>query len=59
MKSRSGRHKVLFGSNYPMIFPEKALEGLDELGLDPETRELYLHANAERVFGLAQRERPA
>src|ERR1019366_285582 len=59
MKSRSGRHKVLFGSNYPMIFPEKALEGLDELGPDPQTPGLYPHANAEPVFGLAQRERPA
>src|SRR5918999_1996836 len=29
-----GRHKVLFGSNYPMITPAKALEDLDHLGLD-------------------------
>ena len=55
MNSRGGRRKVLFGSNYPMIFPERALEGLVELGLDAETRELYLHENARRVFGLASR----
>jgi uncharacterized protein len=47
-----GRHKVLFGSNYPMIAPENALEDLDSLGLDTETRELFLDANARRVFRL-------
>jgi predicted TIM-barrel fold metal-dependent hydrolase len=52
MKSRSGRHKVLFGTNYPMIFHSKALEGLDELGLDSEARDLYLAGNAKTVFGL-------
>jgi predicted TIM-barrel fold metal-dependent hydrolase len=52
MKSNSGRHKVLFGSNFPMITPEYALAGLDELGLDDEVRDLYLEGNARRVFGL-------
>jgi uncharacterized protein len=52
MKTGSGRHKVLFGSNFPMIFPQHALDGLDDLGLDDETRELYLTGNARRVFGL-------
>jgi uncharacterized protein len=52
MKTRSGRHKVLFGSNYPMIAPAKALEGLEALGLDEEGAELYLAGNARRVFGL-------
>jgi predicted TIM-barrel fold metal-dependent hydrolase len=52
MKSNSGRRKVLFGSNYPMILPGHALDGLDDLGLDEETRDLYLSGNARRVFGL-------
>ena len=52
MTSKSGREKVLFGSNFPMIAPQHALEGLDQLGLDEETTTLYLHANAERVFNL-------
>ena len=52
MKSRGGRRKVMFGTNYPMIAPAKALEGLGDLGLDDETRELYLDGNARRVFGL-------
>jgi predicted TIM-barrel fold metal-dependent hydrolase len=53
MKTGSGRHKVLFGSNYPMILPAVALDGLDALELDEQTNALYLHENARRVFGLA------
>lgn len=52
MDTRSGRRKVLFGTNYPMIGHEQALEDLDQLGLDEETRELFLAGNARRVFGL-------
>jgi predicted TIM-barrel fold metal-dependent hydrolase len=51
MKS-NGRTKVLFGTNYPMIAPAKALAGLDELELDSETRKLFLHENTARVFAL-------
>jgi predicted TIM-barrel fold metal-dependent hydrolase len=53
MRSRSGRRKVLFATNHPMIFAQKALEDLDALGLDEETRELFLAGNAQRVFKLA------
>ncbi|HEY4894925.1 MAG TPA: amidohydrolase family protein [Solirubrobacteraceae bacterium] len=52
MRTGSGRHKVLFGSNFPMILPAHALEGLEELELDEETRGLYLAGNTRRVFGL-------
>ena len=47
-----GRTKVLFGSNYPMITPGQALEGLPELALSEEVEELFLVDNARRVFGL-------
>ncbi len=47
-----GRTKVLFGSNFPMITPGKALEHLDDLGLDDETRDLFLGGNARRVYRL-------
>jgi len=47
-----GRHKVMFGTNYPMITPAKCLEDLDQLGLDDETAALFLGGNAARVFGL-------
>ncbi len=53
MRSSSGRHKVLFGTNHPMIAPDRALDGLDALGLDEETRDRYLGGNAQRVFALA------
>ena len=47
-----GRHKVLFGSNYPMIAPAKALAGIDALGLDAQARRLFLADNAARVYRL-------
>jgi predicted TIM-barrel fold metal-dependent hydrolase len=52
LKSRGGRRKVLFGTNYPMIAPQQALEDLDRLELDDETRGLFLAGNARRVFAL-------
>ena len=48
-----GSQKVLFGSNYPMITPAKALAGLDALGLDDTVRQRFLEDNAKRVFGLS------
>jgi predicted TIM-barrel fold metal-dependent hydrolase len=48
-----GRQKVLFGTNWPMIAPARALEGIDELGLDAPTRQAFLAGNAARVFKLA------
>lgn len=47
-----GQTKVMFGTNYPMIMPSKALAELDALGLDEETKALFLSGNAQRVFGL-------
>jgi predicted TIM-barrel fold metal-dependent hydrolase len=52
LRSGSGRRKVMFGSNFPMIAPEQALERLEALRIDDETRELFLEGNARRVFGL-------
>ena len=57
MDEKGGRRKVLFGSNYPMILAEKALQDLDALGLDEATRELFLAGNAERVFKLTRASR--
>ncbi len=45
-----GRHKVLFGTNYPMITASRALKRIDELGLDDEARQLFLFGNAARLF---------
>ena len=51
MKGR-GRKKVLFGTNYPMLTPARALAKLDSLELDEETTDLFLRGNARRVFNL-------
>jgi predicted TIM-barrel fold metal-dependent hydrolase len=47
-----GRNKVLFGTNYPMIMPAKALENLSELALEDDVQALFLSGNACRVFNL-------
>jgi len=48
----NGAAKVLFGTNYPMIAPEKALEGLDALGLTENIKAAFLGTNAARIFRL-------
>lgn len=48
-----GARRVMFGSNYPMLTPRQAMDGLDALGLPADTRRAFLHDNAARVFHLA------
>ena len=43
---------MLFGSNYPMMTPARALAKLPDLDLDEETTADFLHNNAKRVFSL-------
>lgn len=45
-----GRHKVLFGTNFPTVGHRHALEQLGELHLDPKTEALLVADNARRVF---------
>lgn len=52
MKTRTGRHRVLFGTNYPMINHTQALADFGSLGLDEEIAQLYLDGNARRIFHL-------
>jgi predicted TIM-barrel fold metal-dependent hydrolase len=47
-----GRDRILFGTNWPMLTPQRCLERLDSLELDAETTRLYLGGNAVRIFGL-------
>lgn len=47
-----GRHKVLWGTNYPMMTPAKALSGLDALGLDDDAKAAFLGGNAAHIFGV-------
>lgn len=53
MKTSGGRRKVLFGTNYPMVSPVHALEDLETLELDEESRASFLSENAKRVFALS------
>jgi predicted TIM-barrel fold metal-dependent hydrolase len=47
------KHKVLFGSDFPLITPDRWLRDFDALDLKPEVRPLVLKDNAARVLGLA------
>ena len=47
-----GSDKVLFGTNWPMIAPRKALEGLADLTLTDEVAAAFLAGNASRVYRL-------
>ncbi len=47
-----GAQKVLFGTNYPMMSPKKALSGLDDLKLAPAVSDAFLFGNAKRVFSI-------
>ncbi len=47
------RRKALFGSDYPLITPERWLSEFAQLDLKPEVRPLVLKDNALRVLGLA------
>jgi uncharacterized protein len=47
------KHKVLFGSDFPLIAPDRWLRDFEALDLKPEVRPLILKDNAARVLGLA------
>ena len=46
------KDKILFGSDYPVIAPEKWLAEFDKLPIKPEVRPLILKQNAARLLGL-------
>ncbi|GAA1391373.1 4-hydroxyphenyl-beta-ketoacyl-CoA hydrolase [Pseudonocardia kongjuensis] len=46
------RHKVLFGSDFPVITPDRWLSDFERLDLKPEVRPLILKENAVRMLGL-------
>lgn len=47
-----GATRVMFGTNWPMLSPQRCLQGLDALGLGDAQRADFLAGNACRVFGL-------
>ncbi|MGW7272001.1 amidohydrolase family protein [Streptomyces sp. NPDC054864] len=46
------KDKVLFGSDYPVITPDRWLADFDELDIKPEVRPKILKENAARLLGL-------
>ncbi len=44
--------KVLFGSDYPLITPDRWLEDFEELSIKEEVRPLILKENAIKLLGL-------
>ena len=46
------KDKILFGSDYPVISPEKWMEEFGKLPIKPEVRPLILKGNAARLLGL-------
>jgi predicted TIM-barrel fold metal-dependent hydrolase len=46
------RDKVLFGSDYPLIKPERWLRDFEALEVKPEVRPLVMKENAIRALGL-------
>ncbi|WP_028923382.1 amidohydrolase family protein [Pseudonocardia acaciae] len=46
------KHKVLFGSDYPLITPDRWLADFDKLDIKPEVRPLILKDNAAALLGL-------
>lgn len=47
-----GRHKVMFGTDWPVIAPERAVREAAELDLKDESRRSLMRDNALRVFRL-------
>jgi uncharacterized protein len=46
------KHKVLFGSDYPWITPDRWLADFEKIDIRDDVRPLVLKANAARLFGL-------
>jgi predicted TIM-barrel fold metal-dependent hydrolase len=46
------KDKVLFGSDFPVITPDRWLADFDKLEIKPEVRPMILRDNAIRLLGL-------
>ncbi len=47
-----GQDKVLFGTDFPVIDPERARQEIEALGLRPESKRKFLRDNALRLYKL-------
>jgi predicted TIM-barrel fold metal-dependent hydrolase len=46
------KHKMLFGSDYPFITPDRWMADFEQIGIRPEVRPLILKENAARLLHL-------
>jgi predicted TIM-barrel fold metal-dependent hydrolase len=46
------KHKVLFGSDFPLITPDRWLADFEQIAIKPEVRPLILKENAVKLLGL-------
>jgi uncharacterized protein len=46
------KHKVLFGSDYPLITPDRWLADFEQIAIKPEVRPLILKENAVKLLRL-------
>ena len=49
-----GRKKVLFGTDWPVIDPERAMAEIAEIDIKPQAKELLIRGNALRIFNLPE-----
>ena len=47
-----GREKVMFGTDWPVVDPQRAMREIEGLGIRPEAKPYLLRENAARVFNL-------
>lgn len=48
------KHKILFGSDYPLLTPERWLSDFEKIPIRDEVRPLILKENAAKLLGLAE-----
>jgi len=48
-----GAHRILFGSDYPLLAPGRLLQEIDSADLTEEEKSLILSGNARRLLGIA------
>lgn len=53
LNSSRGRHKTMWGTDYPLVKHEEGIEQIGGLGLREESKHALLYENAARVFGFA------
>ncbi len=48
-----GSHKVMWGTDWPVVDPERSVAEVEELGLKPQSKQRLMRDNALKVFNLS------